>query len=224
MKKNAVCIFAHPDDEAFGPAGTIFRLTKTHAVTIICATSGDAGENHHPHKLDELATLRRSELSASAHILGVKEVIFLQYSDGQLCNNQYHAIAADVQNILDTLRPELIVTMEHRGVSGHIDHVAIAMVSSYLYDRLSYIKKIMFYCMSEDQREKRGNDYFIFFPPGYKDEDVNYSNDISDIMDIKIAAMKKHLSQSKDLNNILKRELRTVEHFYVWEKNVTPKS
>ncbi|MBI1863125.1 PIG-L family deacetylase [Candidatus Microgenomates bacterium] len=224
MKKHAICIFAHPDDEAFGPGGTIHRLTKTHTVSIICVTNGDAGENHHPTEKGTLATIRQGEIRSSSKIMGVTDLFFLNYSDGELCNNKYHEIAASIQAILDDKRPELLLTFEHRGISGHIDHITIAMIASYLYQRLSYVRKIMFYCLSEAQRSKRGDDYFIFFPPGYKTEAIDYSNDISDIIDLKVEAMKQHLSQSKDLNRILERELRTVEHFYVWEKPTTPKS
>lgn len=224
MKKNAVCIFAHPDDESFGPAGTIHKLTKTHNVYIICATNGDAGENHHPTEKGDLASIRQNELRASSIILGSKRVYFLNYPDGELSNNKYHEIVGDVQKILDDLRPEILLTFEHRGISGHIDHISMSMISSYLYQRLSYIKKIMFWCLSEDQRKKRDDDYFIFYPPGYKKHYITLSNDITDVLPTKARAMQQHLSQSKDLERIIKYEMRTVEHFYIWEKNPTPKS
>ncbi|MBP9816108.1 PIG-L family deacetylase [Candidatus Woesebacteria bacterium] len=38
---NIVAIFAHPDDEAFGPGGTLAKLSNEHDVYIICVTSGD---------------------------------------------------------------------------------------------------------------------------------------------------------------------------------------
>lgn len=42
MKNKLVCVFAHPDDEAFGPGGTIAKFSKTHAVYILCITRGEA--------------------------------------------------------------------------------------------------------------------------------------------------------------------------------------
>ena len=54
MKRpSLVAIFAHPDDEAFGPAGTLKIYSKTHDIHLICATRGEAGENH----LDEKTRL-----------------------------------------------------------------------------------------------------------------------------------------------------------------------
>ncbi|MBI2637373.1 MAG: PIG-L family deacetylase, partial [Candidatus Sungbacteria bacterium] len=43
-KKTIVAIFAHPDDEAFGPAGTLAKLALAHDVYVICATKGEAGD------------------------------------------------------------------------------------------------------------------------------------------------------------------------------------
>lgn len=224
MKKNAVCIFAHPDDESFGPSGTIHLLTKTHNVFIICATNGDAGENHHPTETGDLATIRKREISASSKILGVEDVFFLNYPDGELNNNKYHEIAADVQKILDDKRPDVILTFEHRGISGHVDHIIMSMISSYLYMKLSYVKKIMFWCFGPGQRNKIDDDYFIFFPPEYTSDQINYSNKITpEVEQVKIKAMRKHLSQAKDLERIIKYKLRDAEHFYVWEKDTTPK-
>jgi N-acetylglucosamine malate deacetylase 2 len=217
MKKSAVCIFAHPDDEAFGPSGTIHMLTKTHDVYLICATRGNAGENHHPDKKTPLEEHRKNEILASTKILGVKHVYFLGYGDGEIKNNNYHEIAADMQKVLDELRPEVLLTMEHRGISGHLDHVGVAMIASYLYERLSYVKKIMFYCLEKSQLARKPGEYFIFFPQGYDKKDINLTNDVGAMMDIKKQAIKQHVSQTKDMKHILST-LRSIEHFYTWEK------
>jgi len=42
--KPLVCIFAHPDDEAFGPGGTIAKFAKQRPVYLICATKGESGK------------------------------------------------------------------------------------------------------------------------------------------------------------------------------------
>lgn len=223
MRKNAVCIFAHPDDESFGPSGTIHLLTKEYNVHIICVTRGDAGENHHPDKKTSLETHRKNELTASSKILGVKSVSFLEYEDGELNNNNYHTVAASIQDILDTLRPELVLTFEHRGISGHLDHIAIAMITSYLFEKLSYIKKAMFYCLREDQQLREPGSYFIYFPHGHSPRDIHITNNVESVLDIKRRAIRQHISQTKDMNHILST-LRTEECFYVFEKPVTTRT
>jgi LmbE family N-acetylglucosaminyl deacetylase len=219
MKKPAlVCLFAHPDDESFGPSGTIHTFTKTHDVYIICATNGDAGENHHPEgdKID-LSTQRQSEIIASSQLLGVKKVYFLNHQDGSLCNNSYHALAAEAQAILDDLRPEIVLTYEHRGISGHIDHIVMSMITSFLYERLSYIKQAYFYCLCATQNSREPGDYFVFFPPGYDEAQIDCTCDVTHCRDIKIQAVKKHISQAKDMKHILSN-MRNEECFIVWKK------
>lgn len=220
MKPRLVCIFAHPDDEAFGPSGSIHLLSKTYDVYLICVTKGDAGENHHPIKKDvPLITLRHEELEGSAKILGIKKVFFLNYEDGELCNNKYLEVAGKIQAIFDDLKPEVLLTDEHRGVSGHIDHIVVSMISSYLYRKLLYVKKIMFYCWREDQRAKEMDNYFIFAPPGLPKNQINEEYDITPVKDKKIEAINTHLSQLQDIKRVM-RNFRNVECYYVWEKSI----
>jgi len=196
MKKSVVGIFAHPDDEAFGPAGSLVLLSKTHDVYLICATNGDAGQNHSSNK-NSLDIIRKEELIKSSKLLGIKQVFFLDFKDGELNQTLYHLLAEKIQEIINKLKPELLITYEPRGVSGHIDHIVVSMVSTFVFERFSFIKKLYYYCISDFQRKMIRN-YFIYFPPGYKKEDINLIIDISSVWDIKIRAIQVHASQAKD--------------------------
>jgi len=89
MKRpSLVAIFAHPDDEAFGPAGTIAKYAQDHEIYLICATRGEAGENFLDDTTRSIGEIREQELRASAKLLGVKQVFLLDYEDGSLCNNK----------------------------------------------------------------------------------------------------------------------------------------
>ncbi len=196
MKKSVFAVFAHPDDEAFGPAGTLVLLSKTHNVYLICATAGDAGENH-SNKKDDLGVIRKQELVDSSKLLGVKKVFFLDYKDGSLNQNMYHELADKIKAIVNKYKPELLITYEPRGVSGHIDHMAISMISTFVFEKSSYIEKLYYYCISDFQRNMVQK-YFIYFPPGYKRKSVDLAIDISTVWDTKIKAIKAHASQAKD--------------------------
>lgn len=219
MKKTAICIFAHPDDEAFGPSGTIHLLTQEYDVHLICASRGDAGNNHLEDKETELAKIREAELRASSAILGVKKVYFLDIADGSLCNNIYHKVANQIQEIIDPLKPELFMTYEPRGVSGHIDHVAMSMITTFVFEKSEYAKTLLYYCLDELNRSLIGP-YFIYFPPGYPQSQIDKTVDVSKVVDIKLQAMKQHKSQKKDMDNILARrkQLPTEEYFLVKKK------
>jgi N-acetylglucosamine malate deacetylase 2 len=220
MKKTIVCIFAHPDDEAFGPGGTIAKLSQKNDVYVVCATKGEAGTNHHTDKETAIEKLREQELKTSAAILGVKAVYFLGFKDGTLCNGIYHEIAIEVEKIINKLKPETLLTYEMRGISGHIDHVVMSLVTSYIFERLDFVKSLYYFCLSTRQRAAHKTPYFIFRPPGYRKTEINKIIDTTDVWDIKVKAMMAHASQKKDANNILDRAktLPKEENFIIIRK------
>lgn len=211
--KKLVCIFAHPDDESFACGGTIAKFANDGVeIHEICVTSGDF-----PH--DAIKGKRREkELLRSAGILGVKSVSFLRFHDGELCNSNYHKIAVKITKILDKLKPDTILTFNQNGVSGHIDHVAVSMICSYLFEQINYIKRILYLCASEELKDRIGKKYFIYLPDGYKEDQVDWSHDVSRYFDTKIKSMKAHKSQLKDylmlrtlLEPSLKKELFNIK-------------
>lgn len=214
--KTIVGIFAHPDDEALGPSGTLSILAKENDLYLICVTNGDAASGKSDQKLAEI---RKTELESSAKILGIKKVFFLNFGDGTLCNNLYHIVAKEIVKILDTLKPELLITIEPRGVSGHLDHIAVSMITSFIFQKIKYAKEIWYYCISE-QMSKRVSSYFIYFPKGYAKEQIDKTIDVKTVWSTKRKAMLQHKSQIKDVLGILALEsvLPKEEYFLVTKK------
>lgn len=214
--KSIVGIFAHPDDEVFGPGGTLALFAKEgRDVYLICVTDGDAGMNS-SGKDGDLGEIRRDELRASATALGIKEVFFLGYKDGSLNNSLYHEVADKIKHILEKIDPEILLTMEPRGVSGHLDHIAVSMIASYVYEHTPSIKEIWYYALTKAFRENRP-EYFIYFPPGYKESDIDKITDITAVWDQKVAAMRQHKTQTHDMERVLGQfmKLPKVENFIV---------
>jgi N-acetylglucosamine malate deacetylase 2 len=225
--KPVVAVFAHPDDEVFGPGGTMALLAQERDVSIICITNGDAGMNssvgENAHK--PLSEIRPDELRASAAEIGVKEVFFLGYVDGQLSNSIYHEVAEKVQAKIDEIQPEILITYEPRGVSGHIDHVFASMVTSFVFEHSPYVSELWYYCMNEYARSFQ-KPYFIYFPPGYKDEEISKVVNIEPVWEQKVAAMKHHESQKHDIDNILGafRHRKKEEYFLIMKREDLPKT
>src|SRR3989338_1537297 len=209
-----VAIFAHPDDEAFGPSGTITKLAKTHDIYVLCATRGEAGGN-----LKNIGKVREKELRCSAQILGVKEVYFLGFADGTLSNSLYHRLAAKIEQKLKLLKPQTVLTFEPRGISGHIDHITVSLATTYVFYKLQFVQKLLYFCISEEER-KLIKDYFIYFPPGYQKSQIDQIVDVSDVWDTKVASMLCHKSQIADAKRILKmrQKFPKVEYFLVTNK------
>lgn len=203
MRTTVVAVFAHPDDEAFGPAGTLALLSKTHDVYLITATGGEIGKNSLKKTTNDLSEIRHQELLESAKILGVKKVYFLNFTDGTLSNSHYHKLAAKIKNILEELQPITVITFEPRGISGHIDHITVSFVTTYVFNRLKTIKNLYYYCILESERRRQPDDYFIYFPKGYKKSATDWEVDIEEVWDTKVKAMKAHKSQKHDADTIL---------------------
>lgn len=203
-KPTVVCVFAHPDDEAFGPSGTIHKLTKTHDVYILCATRGQAGQDSFKESKNSLTHRRAQELKNSAKILGVKKVFFLGFKDGTLSNNLYHKLASKVQAHLENLDPEIVITYEPHGISGHIDHITVNFVTQFvLRDFRRNVKELWMYCIQKGREEFR-NTYFVYFPQGYEKSQIDKTIDVADVWDIKVEAMHAHKSQIHDAKEVLR--------------------
>lgn len=200
VKKNIVCIFAHPDDESFGPSGTIYKLARKNNVYILCATSGEAGMG----QSSNMAKTRERELKRSAKLLGVKKVYFLNFSDGTLSNSLYHALSDKIEKYLLKLKPDIVMTFEPHGISGHIDHIVVSRVSTFVFKRLGFIKEIMYYCITDVLARAAGRNYFIYFGEGYKRSEVDKIVDISDVWEMKKKAMLMHKSQLEDAKRLIK--------------------
>jgi len=198
-KHKTVCIFAHPDDEAFGPSGTIAKYAEEGEVFLICVTNGNDKTRKDNSGLSEI---RKQELVSSSNTLGVKKVYFLDFEDGELRNNIYHQVSDKIQNILDKIKPDTLITYEPKGVSGHLDHIFCSMVTSYLYRENKYVKKLLLYCLPKIRSSLMKN-YFIYFPDGYEKKEVQEIVDVSKYWNLKLKAVKCHKSQKKDVVRIL---------------------
>ncbi len=218
--KKLTCVFAHPDDEAFGPGGAIIHYAKHCEVHIICVTDGGAGRSSDPTSANKLSMVRKREMKESAKILGVKSVTFLDYPDGELCNSNYHAVAKSIQIELDRLKPDTLLTFNLDGVSGHLDHVAVAMITSYLFEKLSYAKNLLYFCEKREIKDILKDSYFVYFPPGYTAGEVDFVLDVSPYHEQQVRAMQKHVSQKEDCNWILREfgPYLNTEYFRILKK------
>jgi LmbE family N-acetylglucosaminyl deacetylase len=219
--KPLFCIFAHPDDEAFGPGGSIATFSKDRKVYLICVTDGNAKECFQHEKHDNLGDIRKEELLKSAKILGIQDVFFLGFPDGGLCNNLYHEIAGQTEVLLETYDPDTLLTFENNGISGHIDHIAVSFITAFLYHKLTFIKKLMYYAESEEIIKELRDDYFIHMPEGIRKGKEDLSIDTSSVWETKVKAMCVHKSQQKDVdtNLALLTKHPKIEYFLVESKN-----
>lgn len=136
--------FAHPDDESFGPGGTLALYAQQGVkVHLICATRGEVGIIP-PELLDQhasVAELREAELSCAAENLGLAGVHYLDYRDsgmpGTEDNNHPRAltsapaeqVVAKIAELLQDLGPQVVITFDPYGGYGHPDHIIMSQAT-----------------------------------------------------------------------------------------------
>jgi LmbE family N-acetylglucosaminyl deacetylase len=129
---------AHPDDETYGPAGTILRYGNSGvAVHAICATRGEAGHVD-PELLagyDSLAGLRTGELLCAARHLGLAGLHLLDYRDSgmegapenedpaSLYQAPSEEVVEKITGLIRQIRPQVVITFDRTGGYFHPDHV-----------------------------------------------------------------------------------------------------
>jgi len=129
-----MCILAHPDDESLGTGGTLARYAAEGIETyVITATRGQRGWFGPPEENPGLAALgqiREAELRAAAQALGVKELVLLDYVDGDLDRAEKADAIRQLVAHLRRVRPHVVVTFDPFGVYGHPDHIAICQLTT----------------------------------------------------------------------------------------------
>ncbi|MFD6971358.1 PIG-L deacetylase family protein [Streptomyces sp. NPDC059979] len=111
----ALAVVAHPDDLEYGCAAAIADWTDGgREVVYLLATRGEAGiDSIAP---DACGPLREAEQRASAAVVGVSEVEFLDYRDGVV---EYGLdLRRDIAAAIRRHRPELLITLNHRDTWG----------------------------------------------------------------------------------------------------------
>ncbi|TGA86975.1 PIG-L deacetylase family protein [Streptomyces sp. MZ04] len=125
--RRALAVVAHPDDLEYGCAAAIAGWTDGgREVAYLLASRGEAGID----TLDPATCgpLREREQRASAAVVGVSTVEFLDHKDGVI---EYGiALRRDIAAAIRRHRPELVITLNHRDTWGGVawntpDHVAV---------------------------------------------------------------------------------------------------
>jgi LmbE family N-acetylglucosaminyl deacetylase len=126
--RRALAIVAHPDDIDFGMAGTIAVLTRQGVDVSYClVTSGDAGGDGSTHTKEERASFREAEQTAAAAAVGVSALSFLRWPDGQVEVNL--ELRKALSRVIRQYQPDLVLTQSpdrnyERVHASHPDHMA----------------------------------------------------------------------------------------------------
>lgn len=140
-RRSLLGVFAHPDDESFGPGGTLARYAAEGAqVHVIIATDGIAGSVEDPSHVkghETLAQVRSAELANAAVALGITSIWSLPYRDSgmrgtpenghpdALIQQPLEQLTREVLDYIERFQPQVILTHDPYGGYGHPDHVRV---------------------------------------------------------------------------------------------------
>lgn len=124
-QRSLLAVFAHPDDEACGPAGTLARYASEGVkVTLVCLTRGGA---------QGLADLREQEVARSAKILGVSLELW-DYPDSGLAYSDTWEIYGRLVELIRRLHPQVILTFGTSQITEHPDHVMAGWLATLAFE------------------------------------------------------------------------------------------
>ena len=129
-----LAVFPHPDDETLGLGSTLARYSAEGVETyLVCATRGERGwfesEGADPG-FAEVGRLREAELRCAAEQLGLREVCFLDYIDGEVDTADPREIIGRIVSQIRRIRPQVVVTFSPDGAYGHPDHIALSQFTN----------------------------------------------------------------------------------------------
>jgi LmbE family N-acetylglucosaminyl deacetylase len=211
------CLFAHPDDDTYGVGGTLAGLAGSEPeVTVVLATSGEAGEIADPSLAtrETLGAVREAEDRASWAALGLQpDLRFLRYPDGRVADVPPEDLVGAFVAILLERRPEVVITFGPDGITGHPDHIAVGRAATEAFhvaraQSSEGFARLLYTVLSADRvaalneaLRARGQEPLDplqpFAPRGVPTERVGVVVDCSDVLQRKVEALRCHRTQGE---------------------------
>lgn len=195
--ERVLLVAAHPDDAEFGAGATVSIWTDAGIeVAYLIVTNGDAGAPDPATDRAALAATRREEQTAAAKSLGVAEIEFLGYPDGQVETTRQ--LRMDISRAIRRFRPDRVLcpSPERRWdflPASHPDHLATgeaAVRAVYPEARNAFAFPEL---IAEGLEPFVVRELWVMAHP-----DSNVAVDVTDAFDRKWKALQNHQSQIRD--------------------------
>ncbi len=191
VPKSAMVIEAHPDDAEFTKAGTVALWARAGCcIVYVLCTDGNAGSHEPGMTRERLAEIRRAEQRAACTALGVTDVVFLGHDDGEL--QPTLALRRELVRAIRRYKPEVVLAGDPQALFGgdeyinHPDHRAAAQAA---------LDAVAPACAMPLLWPEAGAPHRVRQVYVHSFEKSNTWIDISETIELKIAALKQHASQ-----------------------------
>jgi LmbE family N-acetylglucosaminyl deacetylase len=207
MKKIIFALFAHPDDEAFGPSATLLLEARAGAeLHLILLTSGDGGTN--PDNHDDLGAVRLREWRAAGARMNAHAMHYLGYKDGQLNN---HSMIEINQRVIELITPIIkdtpadtvieFITNDLNGVTGHIDHIVAARAACQVFYSMKQhdqrFRRLRMSCLAREDAPNM-NTNWLYMEAGRAADEIDEIIDARSVRDDITQIIRAHHTQRAD--------------------------
>lgn len=215
MQQPILVILPHPDDEAFGAAGTLAQYVNNGVqVTYACMTLGEMGRNMGIPPFanrTSLPQIRKAELEKSCRAIGIQDLRMLGFHDKTIEFEDQTHLDEVIAGLIEELRPSLVITF-YPGYSVHPDHDACGEAVIRTIGKMPKEQRPIVHCMAFSK-----NTVQMLGKPDIK-------VDVKSYLAQKMDSIKAHRSQfqaaellgSKGLDDIEIQERFGTERFWTY--------
>lgn len=206
QSQRVLVVLAHPDDPEFFCGATLAKWARAgKEIHYLLLTCGDKGSDIPDMTPELLCADRQAEQRAAAAIIGAREVVFLDYRDGELANTRQ--VQRDIVRAIRRVQPHIVVSCDpttlfrpnNAGVN-HPDHRAAGAATLDAIFPAAGNRMYFPELLAEGLEPHAPKEVWL----SVTNEPSIWVN-ISDTIEIKLAALRAHASQIKDPAALEKR-------------------
>jgi len=198
-------ILAHPDDPEFFCGATIAKFAREGKHVRYCLlTCGDKGSDDPDMTHDRLCEIRNEEQTNAARVLGVTDLVWLNYPDGELAPTFEARLR--VAREIRKFKPDIVVTCDPArvfsafGTINHSDHRAAGLIALDAIFPGAGNRMYFSELLAEGLERHEVKEVYVAGAV-----EPNTFVDVSDTFDLKLKALREHKSQIKDPDGLEKR-------------------
>lgn len=198
----ALVVMAHPDDAEFGCAGTVAAWVREgwSVYYVVCTDASGGGSDDAtdvtPAARAQITATRKAEQRAAGALLGLCDVLFLDYPDGRM--QPTLELRRDLVRLIRRYRPSRVIcpSPERTWTPGysiprhHPDHLAVGEATLAALYPAAQNPWDFPELLDEGLRPHKVREFYITGAPN-----SNHAVDISATFDLKLAALRAHTSQ-----------------------------
>jgi LmbE family N-acetylglucosaminyl deacetylase len=124
-----LAVFAHPEDEAFGPAGMLAKYA-TEGVQVSLVTALRERAVPMDIVLTVASETGQRDVTCSCRTTGVRRICLMEQKPIQLDLNDLPAVEERLVRVIREIRPQVVVTYGNDGLSGDPDHIRISEMTT----------------------------------------------------------------------------------------------